>query len=344
MQLSFEEYLEQQGLNIAPSGQGTEDENGPIDVGGGVFSGPTMSPYTGDWKDSVGRADVPYTGDWKDVVGNRTGMPQWGSGDPFSPYLVNDAPTELFDMSPAALLALQAEMVAAGLIGKVTGRPDDTTIAAMTELMGHANARGATWQTTLADMRNAYANATLINEGIAGPERTMPPGSLMGVATFTADPYVPPDYDTLTTSIEELFGQHLGREPFDYEMTILVDKLKNLYRGDYDQQYAAAKQKFEDENFIAGQAHVSDVLRLRDATESMDPDAALSVPDPLVNPPGEAPTDVDVGASLLAFFKEKWGPQMDRLQTLQERQSNDEITMSALLGLNQLMSGPVQEL
>lgn len=288
---------------------------------------------------------TPYSGDWKDAIEAGAGnvvpyaprkTPIAGTEEVFFQYRASSPNSTLFDMSPVAILGLQRQMIDAGLLDKVTGYADIQTQNAMANVMGQANVRGTNWREALTDlvgMNQAITNDAAKNGGFGGVRAT---------PTFTYDPYLPPDYDTIVTNVEQLFREHLGRAPEDYELTILADKMSALHRADYDAQYQGALQKFESQDFVNRQALLTENQLAEGQVEGGNPDAVMG--DPLINPAETGPNQVDVASSVYQFFKSKYGNELDRVEAMRQGVANRELTTQSLLALNQMGAGNVNEL
>ena len=116
---------------------------------------------------------------------------------------------EAFD--PQDIRLIQADLINAGLLGNKVNRPFRPGVwgkserDAMYELMALANQNGEGkaqkgWQTTL---------QLYLDNPIQQPEQ---------VAA-----YLPPDYTTISNSVNNLFEQELGRKPKAYELKLLAE-------------------------------------------------------------------------------------------------------------------------
>jgi hypothetical protein len=127
---------------------------------------------------------------------------------------------------PEEIREIQANLINAGLLGNKVNRPFRPGVwgrydkEAMYILMTQANENGEGkaekgWQTLL---------QVYLDNPIAEPEQ---------VAA-----YLPPDYKSISNSINGLFEQELGRKPKEYELRLLADTYSANAKKAYEQKVA----------------------------------------------------------------------------------------------------------
>lgn len=297
---NFADYLSSLGIQVG------QDQQDPFVGPGGVTFGTPDSTFPSTTRASLGPSV------------SSAGRPIRDTLVDFR-YRSTDPAQELLSMSPGKLLTIQRKLQQGGLIRSVTGRPDSASIDAMTEVMGIANSEGRDWQTALDLVVNRFQSAQQEADAGAGA------GSLRS-PTFTFDPYTPPDYDTLTGEVRQLFRQQLGRDPEPHELTTLADKMRSLHRSSYDQQRAAAQQKFQ-----------AEVAAQRQSVTNAETGQGGPA-NPVTTDAGVAGEQVDVGASIQSIFDERFGGEVDRVERAREALRSQSTSLSALLGGRQFAS------
>lgn len=149
----------------------------------------------------------------------------------------NDPLTALRNMSPQSRAAFQQEMVRAGLLedGKFfEGVADIATQSAMYTVMGQANVDGTDWRTSAAHLARL---------GDISRERAA--ADALKSRRFIAPAYQEPDDALLAQSVKQAVAQRLGRDPHDWELALLGEKMASDYRSQYDAEVAAARSEFE---------------------------------------------------------------------------------------------------
>jgi hypothetical protein len=158
-----------------------------------------------------------YTAYWEDNYGNGIWRePRYKSSD-------NQAYFSLRTFSPEYLAIFQDQMVDAHLLRKgsyLPGMKDQATLAALETTMGVANMTGEWYKKIAGDM--AAAGRTFR----AGGGYVRPP--------FVKRTYVKPDYEELSFASKESFRKRLGRDPHDWEMKLIADKLGGEHQRQFD--------------------------------------------------------------------------------------------------------------
>lgn len=165
--------------------------------------------------------------------------------------------------SPEYVASLQDQMRRAGLLRKgqaALGFWDEATASAMFQLMTEANAQGIEWDVALRAREEAWQNMS--------PEDL---AAAAGRGPFVAPAYLAPDYDTLAQSVKQTFRQALGRDPKDYEMALLADRMNRDYRAQYSVEVAAARSEYD----AANRALVYEEPQSAGSFQKVDPLASL---------------------------------------------------------------------
>lgn len=177
-------------------------------------------------------------GTWRWGDGTVTDSPVWEGGFPSAtlPAIYRDGEQwQIASWSPERIAAFQAEMAKAGILNKYRkGLADDATVKAFKDLLGYAN-RMAT------DFNGALRQLQQIP--LEDPE---------ALREELGEPFVAPDYATAAQEIKGWFRQNLGRQPEDYELSLLADEMDKQYRGAYDYEREAAGTMAEYEQQAAG--------------------------------------------------------------------------------------------
>lgn len=158
------------------------------------------------------------------------GVPEYlRSGDTVVPFEANGIPPRYFEgdqyaqlasLTPEDIARLQMLMVNAGVIPRGTtfrrGRMDDTTVAAWSAVLTHANRTGTTPSQALRDLQDSATE-------------TRP----------TPDPYLRPDPATVRQGVMSKFKDLLGRDVTEGELPGLVDTYLKVDKQRYDAEVAA---------------------------------------------------------------------------------------------------------
>ena len=126
-------------------------------------------------------------------------------------YQIGDNNT-FVDLEPQEIRNIQADLVNAGLLGKKAGREfrpgfwnPDADGEAMKDIMTLANIMG------VGKAENGWKQA--LRNYINNP-----------LPSYTnIQPYLPPNYDSISQDVKGLFRQRLGRDPKPYEVQLLYD-------------------------------------------------------------------------------------------------------------------------
>lgn len=176
--------------------------------------------------------------------------------------------------------------------------------AAMYEVMFEANANGMTWPEVLRD-RKAIFDMYKVQH----PEE-FEEDAERKLAQFVTPARLEPDYATMSQTVKRLFRTELGRDPHDYEMSLLVNQLDQDYLGQWQAEVAAARSQHD-----AGNR----------AIEEERPQAAGTF------------QSVDPLSRLAETFESKFGPEMDIIKQREEFHSNLSLLMANLAGPESLV-------
>ena len=159
-------------------------------------------------------------------------------------YVNNDENFQFLNYSPNEIMQLQAELVNAGLLGPKVGKPFRPGVwntelegKIMYSIMTQANSIG------IGKAENGWENVleSYIQNPISNP--------------VLPDPYLPPDYQTIAGSIDNLFEKQLGREPMPYELKLLANTYMSESKKAYDQKLMLLE---ESQNVVATAENLSD--------------------------------------------------------------------------------------
>ena len=221
------------------------------------------------------------------------------SGENF--YMDGDQNFGFEGLMPDIIMDLQAEFVNAGLLGPAVGiafRPGvwqrGVEGKIMSRLMGDANLSG------IGKDENGWENK--LQQYIANPV-SMP---------SQVEPYLPPDYRSVSNSIDGLFENELDRKPQAYELKLLAETYLNESLSAYKQDVELGKP----------------------VQETVTPEMLANYGNHIQEPEIREETDIDPSAALLDTF--------DRItKTEQERLGrNADIQTSNNLMLNSIISAP----
>ena len=201
-------------------------------------------------------------------------------------------------LMPEEIRVIQADLINAGLLGSKVNRPFRAGVwgkndrAALFELMALANQNGEGkaekgWQTTL---------QLYLDNPIQEPEQ---------VAA-----YLPPDYKSISNSINGLFESELGRKPKEYELKLLADTYSSNAKKSYEQQVALQTPKEE----------VAMPQTLEDYGNHIQPVVEEGV------------TAIDPGARMLDTFNKVTEKEQERLGANRDIQATNRIILNSITG------------
>jgi hypothetical protein len=234
-------------------------------------------------------------------------------------YFEYDQWAEFASKPGSYIAAVQAMMIRAGLreIGSVTPghwSVDDAQV--MASVLVEANASGKTW----AQVLSIY-------------EQFRPRDDQAG-ARFTADPYLAPDYASLSQSVRSAFAAEVGREPHDWEVELLASQLSADARREYEARTAAQRLDFEARNvggdegnrriLAGGSATVQGFIGGPGAEDAVGGSAG-----------GGTVQQVDPLARLAETIRARYAPEVEAEQKEQETAVNLAALFSNLAGLEQ---------
>ena len=201
-------------------------------------------------------------------------------------------------LMPDEIREIQANLINAGLLGSKVNRPFRPGVwgindrKAMYEIMSIANQDGQGkaeegWKTIL---------QVYLDNPIQTPSQ---------VAS-----YLPPDYTTISNSINGLFEQELGRKPKEYELRLLADTYS-----------ANAKKSYEQK--VALETPVEEVA----TAETLD-DYGNHI-QPVVE---EGVTAIDPSARMLDVFNRVTEKEQERLGANRDIQATNRIILNSITG------------
>lgn len=253
-------YLSRRTTNVADRAE-REEREAISGLGGRTVSLPSVSTFGGRRYRGRGRATA-ITGYTPAGV-----LPIYREQDTYT----------IFQRMPVPLRAeIELQLVEAGLLDPDDVRGGDVwsleAQKAMRVVMTTANQQGLSWHESLRLYR-ANPPASMDDDGGDVPR-------------FVAPPYLAPDYDALTGDVRALFRNRLGRDPLDYELSLLAEQMQADYRKAYDVQVAAQRADFDAQ--VAG------------------------------GDGGGTFQSVDPVASMQAEFERRYGPEMARLEEIED--------------------------
>lgn len=213
-----------------------------------------------------------YTAVWTDNNDNTVWRePRYKASD-------NDAFFSLRTFTPAYLAIFQEQMVDAGQLrkgGYLPGMKDKATLNALQVTMGQANMTGEWYKSVAGQMAEAGRSWG----GGGGGGYVRPP--------FVKRTYVKPDYEELSLVSKETFRQKLARDPRDWEMKLLSDKMGEAHKRGFD---AVEEARWKDyERGTGGNKFTSETI---DGVES--------------------PVDV-----MRNYFDREWAPELERQERVE---------------------------
>ena len=221
------------------------------------------------------------------------------SGENF--YMDGDQNFGFEGLMPDIIMDLQAELINAGLLGPAVGIPFRPGVwqrgvegKVMARLMGDANLSG------IGKAENGWENK--LQQYIANPV-SMP---------SQVQPYLPPDYQAISNSVNNLFEQDLGRTPKPYELKLLADTYLSDSKKSYDQKVKLAE---ESQNQIATPENLAEY---GNHTQELIKDEGLA--------------DIDPAASMLSVFDKITKEEKERLGDYDDIQATNSIILNSITG------------
>ena len=201
-------------------------------------------------------------------------------------------------LMPEEIRVIQADLINAGLLGSKVNRPFRAGVwgkhdrAALYELMSLANQNGEGkaekgWQTTL---------QLYLDNPIQEPEQ---------VAA-----YLPPDYKSVSNSINGLFESELGRKPKDYELKLLAETYLSEAKSAYQQNISLQTPQ--------------DIMATAESLEDYGNHIQ-----PVVE---EGVTAIDPGARMLDVFNKVTAKEQERLGANRDIQATNRIILNSITG------------
>lgn len=201
-------------------------------------------------------------------------------------------------LMPEEIRVIQADLINAGLLGSKVNRPFRPGVwgkhdrAALYELMSLANQNGEGkaekgWQTTL---------QLYLDNPIQEPEQ---------VAA-----YLPPDYKSVSNSINGLFESELGRKPKDYELKLLAETYLSEAKSAYQQNISLQTPQ--------------DIMATAESLEDYGNHIQ-----PVVE---EEVTAIDPGARMLDVFNKVTAKEQERLGANRDIQATNRIILNSITG------------
>ena len=216
-------------------------------------------------------------------------------------YIEGDQNFGFEGLMPDIIMDLQAEFVNAGLLGPAVGKPFRPGVwqrglegKIMARLMGDANLSG------IGKAENGWENK--LQQYISNPV-SMP---------SQVQPYLPPDYQAISNSINNLFEQDLDRAPKPYELKLLADTYLNDSKKAYDQKVKLIE---ESQNQVATPENLAEY---GNHTQELIQDERL--------------TDIDPSASMLGAFDRITKEEKERLGDYDDIQRTNSIILNSITG------------
>ncbi len=202
-------------------------------------------------------------------------------------------------LMPEEIRVIQADLINAGLLGNKVNRPFRPGVwgasdkEAMYDLMSQANQNGEGkaekgWETLL---------QVYLDNPIQEPEQ---------VAA-----YLPPDYKSVSNSINGLFESELGRKPKDYELKLLANTYLTEAQAAYQQDVDFAQQP-------------TDIMATAGELENYGNHIQ-----PVVE---EGVTAIDPSARMLNVFDEITAKEQERLGANRDIQATNRIILNSITG------------
>jgi histone acetyltransferase (RNA polymerase elongator complex component) len=112
-----------------------------------------------------------------------------------------------------------------------------------------------------------------------------------------------PDYETLQQRVTDLMRQTMGRDPEDWEVSILADEMKAQHETYNEQMIQAARDAYD------GKGRVEDI----------------EVPDPVVR--------------TQRYLEERYAPEIGRLEDIDEAAQSNQLMINAITKGAQMVGG-----
>jgi len=201
-------------------------------------------------------------------------------------------------LMPEEIRVIQANLINAGLLGNKVNRPFRPGVwgrydrEAMYELMSLANEDGEGkaekgWQTTL---------QLYLDNPIQEPEQVQA--------------YLPPDYKSISNSINGLFESELGRKPKEYELKLLAETYLSEAKSAYQQNISLQTPQ--------------DIMATAESLEDYGNHIQ-----PVVE---EGVTAIDPGARMLDTFNKVTEKEQERLGANRDIQATNRIILNSITG------------
>ncbi len=203
------------------------------------------------------------------------------------------------NLMPNEIRELQADLINAGLLGSKVNRPFRPGVwnpniegRAMYDLMTQANVMGK----GKAEDGWRYSLQLYLDNPIQEPEKI--------------DAYLPPDYNSISNSINGLFESELGRKPKEYELRLLADTYSANAKKAYEQQVALETPMDVDvtpETLEEYGNHIQPVVE-------------------------EGVTAIDPSARMLNVFNDITAKEQERLGANRDIQATNRIILNSITG------------
>ena len=216
-------------------------------------------------------------------------------------YIEGDQNFGFTALMPDKIMELQADLVNANLLGPAVGKPFRPGVwqqglegKIMYQIMSEANTAGigkteSGWE----NMLQVY-----IDNPIAMPSQVQP--------------YLPPDYQSISNSVNNLFEQDLGRAPKPYELKLLADTYLSDSKKAYDQKVKLIE---ESQNQVATPENLAEY---GNHTQELIKDEGLA--------------DIDPAASMLGAFDRITAQEKERLGDYDDIQATNSIIINSITG------------
>jgi hypothetical protein len=213
-------------------------------------------------------------------------------------FYVNGDQNAMDSLMPEDIRELQANLINAGLLGSKIGRPFRPGVwgkfdrVAMYELMTMANENGEGkaelgWESVL---------KVLLDNPIPEPEQV--------------SVYLPPDYTSISNSINGLFESELGRKPQPYELKLLAETYLSEAKSAYQQEVSMKTPQ--------------DVMITASTLENYG-----NHTQPKVQP---GTTQIDPSARMLDVFNKVTEKEQERLGANRDIQATNRIILNSITG------------
>tara|TARA_R100000808_G_scaffold4198_1_gene13975 strand:+ start:5444 stop:6448 length:1005 start_codon:yes stop_codon:yes gene_type:complete len=216
-------------------------------------------------------------------------------------YIEGDQNFGFTALMPDKIMELQADLVNAGLLGPAVGKPFRPGVwqrglegKIMYQIMSEANTAG------IGKAESGWENIlqVYIDNPIAMPSQVQP--------------YLPPDYQAISNSINNLFEQDLDRAPKPYELKLLADTYLSDSKKAYDQKVKLIE---ESQNQVATPENLAEY---GNHTQELIQDERL--------------TDIDPSASMLSAFDRITKEEKERLGDYDDIQRTNSIILNSITG------------